>query len=232
MGLLSNEKNTSAVFEAEEDYETPAQQAPVQAAPAATVPAVRPSSAVSAFHAVVDTVGALKNAMPVTFDMLISLVATNGNICRRENKKSVGDTLTFELLSWQDSFVIAPGDDKAPKETVKYSNDGITCSDGTPVQEHLRALREMMYTKAKVTQRAILVGSVIKASKDDTLADELVQIDLSPQSRTAFNNYAVTAMNKQRLGKVSAEQVTQMRATAVLATMNGNTFTKLEFSGL
>jgi hypothetical protein len=219
----------AASFEDMDDSAFDAVSAPVAAATTTAV-AVAPPAAVTSFNAVADTVSGLKNAMPVTYDMLISLIATNGNVCKRDGKRPIGDEVVFELISWQDSFVVAPGDDKAPKELIRYSDDGVICSDGTSVQEHLSDLRSLGYAKAAVKQRAVVVGSVISASKTKELDDELVQFDLSPQSRTSFKNYAASVMNKQRLGKITAAQATKVKASAVLATMNGNTFTKIEFS--
>jgi hypothetical protein len=195
----------------------------------ATKPAGQPSVA-SQFASTVDVVSARKNAMPVTFDMLVPLIANNGNICRRADKKALGDEIVFELMSWQDSFVVTPGDDKAPKETLRYSDDGVVCSDGTLVQEHLADLRSLGYHKAAVKQRLVVVGSVISCSKSKELDDELVQLDLSPQSRASFLNYALGCVNKIRLGKLTEDQVLKIKATAEVVTMGGNPFTKLAFS--
>jgi len=234
--------NTAAQFEAEDGAEatstTQAAEAQVTPAAATQVAVVAPKQVVAvaptakSFNQVPDTIGSLKNAMPVTFDMLISLIASNGNICKREDKRPLGSEVTFELLSWQDSFVVSTGDDKSPKDLIKYSDDGITCSDGTSAQEHLRHLRdELGYSKASIKQRAVVVGSLISCQKPGEIEeDELVQFDLSPQTRAAFMNYALGCINKQRLGKLTAEQVTRVKATASLATMNSNTFTKLTFA--
>ena len=227
-------KTTVAQFEAEEGADAVAQVAPAAATQVAVVApkqVVAVASTAKSFNQVPDTIGALKNAMPVTFDMLVSLVATNGNICKREDKRSIGTEVIFELLSWQDSFVVSTGDDRSPKDLIKYSDDGVTCSDGTVVQEHLHHLRELGYNGAALKKRAVVVGSILSCQKPGEIEeDELVQFDLSPQTRAAFMNYALSCINKQRLGKLTAEQVTKVKAAASLVTMNGNTFTKLTFS--
>jgi len=221
-----NTATTSATFEDQDDA--------VVAAPAATtaVAVVKPQvpSAAAQFSSATDVISSLKNAMPVTFDMLVPLVATNGNICKRSDKKPVGDQVSFELMSWQDSFTVSTGDDKAPKDLIRYSDDGVVCSDGTLVSEHLAYLRSLGFAKAALKQRAVVVGSIISCSRTQELDDELVQFDLSPQSRASFLNYALGCVNKIRLGKLTPEQVTKIKATAELSTMNGNTFTKLMFS--
>ena len=222
-----NTATTSATFEDQDDA--------VVAAPAATTAAVavakpQAPSAAAQFSSATDVISSLKNAMPVTFDMLIPLIATNGNVCKRSDKKPVGDQVVFELMSWQDSYVVSPNDDRGPKDCVRYSDDGIVCSDGTLVADHLAYLRSLGFAKASCKQRAVVVGSIISCSRTSELDDELVQFDLSPQSRASFLNYALGCVNKLRLGKLTPEQVTKIKATAEVVSMGGNPFTKLMFS--
>ena len=221
-----NTATTPATFEDQDDA--------VVAAPAATtaVAVAKPQvpSVTTQFSSATDVISSLKNAMPVTFDMLVQLVATNGNICKRSDKKPVGDQVSFELMSWQDSFTISTGDDQSPKDLIRYSDDGIVCSDGTLVADHLAYLRGLGFAKAALKQRAVVVGSVISCSRTTELDDELVQFDLSPQSRASFLNYALGCVNKIRLGKLTSEQVTKIKATAEVVSMGGNPFTKLMFS--
>ena len=220
-----NTATTSATFEDQDD-------AVVAAATTTAVAVAKPQapSAAAQFSSATDVISSLKNAMPVTFDMLIPLIATNGNVCKRSDKKPVGDQVVFELMSWQDSYTLTPGDDKAPKDLIRYSDDGIVCSDGTLVADHLAYLRSLGFAKASCKQRAVVVGSIISCSRTKELDDELVQFDLSPQSRAAFLNYALGCVNKLRLGKLTSEQVTKIRATAEVVSMGGNPFTKLLFS--
>jgi hypothetical protein len=220
-----NTATTSATFEDQDD-------AVVAAATTTAVAVAKPQapSAAAQFSSATDVISSLKNAMPVTFDMLIPLIATNGNVCKRSDKKPVGDQVIFELMSWQDSYVVSPNDDRGPKDCVRYSDDGIVCSDGTLVADHLAYLRSLGFAKASCKQRAVVVGSIISCSRTKELDDELVQFDLSPQSRAAFLNYALGCVNKLRLGKLTSEQVTKIRATAEVVSMGGNPFTKLLFS--
>jgi hypothetical protein len=230
-----NKNSTAPAFEADDDVmdvvsnsDTPAQVPAVQQSTSTALAA--PAQTASKFANVENTVAALKNAVRVDYDTLPSIIVSNGNFFERASKKNLGDNLTFELLSWQDSYVVQPGDDKAPKETVRYSNDGVVCSDGTLVSEHLQSLREAGYERASVKERAVVVGSLISASKDQSLIDELVQFDLSPKSRAKFQNYQLKAMNAQRLGKATAEQVTKVRATTAQASSGNNIYTLAEFA--
>ena len=220
-----NTATTSATFEDQDDVA-------VAAATTTAVAVAKPQvpSAAAQFSSATDVISSLKNAMPVTFDMLIPLIATNGNVCKRSDKKPVGDQVVFELMSWQDSYVVSPNDDRGPKDCVRYSDDGIVCSDGTLVADHLAYLRSLGFAKASCKQRAVVVGSIISCSRTPELDDELVQFDLSPQSRASFLNYALGCVNKLRLGKLTPEQVTKIKATAEVVSMGGNPFTKLMFS--
>ena len=220
-----NTATTSATFEDQDDVA-------VAAATTTAVAVAKPQvpSAAAQFSSATDVISSLKNAMPVTFDMLIPLIATNGNVCKRSDKKPVGDQVVFELMSWQDSYVVSPNDDRGPKDCVRYSDDGIVCSDGTLVADHLAYLRSLGFAKASCKQRAVVVGSIISCSRTSELDDELVQFDLSPQSRASFLNYALGCVNKLRLGKLTPEQVTKIKATAEVVSMGGNPFTKLMFS--
>ena len=223
-----NTATTSATFEDQDDAVVAAPAATTTAAVAVAKPQV--PSVAAQFSSATDVISSLKNAMPVTFDMLIPLIATNGNVCKRSDKKPVGDQVIFELMSWQDSYVVSPNDDRGPKDCVRYSDDGIVCSDGTLVADHLVYLRSLGFAKASCKQRAVVVGSIISCSRTSELDDELVQFDLSPQSRASFLNYALGCVNKLRLGKLTSEQVTKIRATAEVVSMGGNPFTKLMFS--
>lgn len=222
-----NTATTSATFEDQDDAGV---AAPAAATTAVAVAKPQVPSVAAQFSSATDVISSLKNAMPVTFDMLIPLIATNGNVCKRSDKKPVGDQVVFELMSWQDSYVISPNDDRGPKDCVRYSDDGIVCSDGTLVADHLAYLRSLGFAKASCKQRAVVVGSIISCSRTSELDDELVQFDLSPQSRASFLNYALGCVNKLRLGKLTPEQVTKIKATAEVVSMGGNPFTKLMFS--
>lgn len=194
-----------------------------------TAVAVPANRAVSAFANLPNAVAAAKDAVKVEFDTLPNIIANNGNFLTREDKKSLGDTVTFELLSWQDTFVVQPGDDKAPKETVKYSDDGVTCSDGTSCKEHLEDLRNMGYEKASIKERSVVVGSVKAFSKNADFNDSLVQFDLSPKSRGAFKRYQLTVLNLQRLGKAKPEETLQMKGICRVTSSGGNTYTIVDF---
>ncbi len=224
---------TKATPSFETEVETEGTAAPVAAAvqatpKASTAVATQGTRAVS-FGSIQNPITAVKDAVKVSYDSLTSIVASNGNFLERETKKSVGDEIVFELLSWQDSFVVQAGDDKADSATVRYSDDGVVCSDGTLVKDHLEELRSMGYEKASMKERAVVVGSVISCTKGPQLVDDLVQFDLSPKSKGKFSRYQLMALNALRLGKATAEQVMRVRAHTELATAGNNTYTVVMF---
>jgi hypothetical protein len=256
MGLINN---TTPAFEGDEGTHAdkvfasapqadPAEQAAAREAAAQTTPEPQPATQAPAAPATGLAVnrmgsGALaiapeayaimegsKDALPVDFNTFPQITTTNGNFVERESKAVLGDTILFELLSHQDSWVVDPGDDKAPKELVRYSVDGVVCSDGTPVQEHLHFLKAGGYADASVKQRSVVVGEVISCSKTKRYDGELVQFDLSPMSRVQWQRYLANSVNTLRKGRKTVEQLKMITATTELATKGDNTYTKAMFA--
>lgn len=182
------------------------------------------------FSSARDVIGEMKDKIVVSYNTLESIIASNGNFLLRKNKQVLGDTICFDLESFQDSYVVQSGDDRADKSTVRYSDDGLVCSDGTLVTEHLSELRAMGYSKASIKQRMVVVGSIISTSKPANLEDEMVQFDLSPKSRDMFVRYKIKAANAILRGKATEAQVVKVRATTELSSSGSNTFTLVCFS--
>lgn len=231
MSLLKTETSTSTpAFEADEDTV----QAPVAApapAPAATPPAVQAPTSLAVKSEKADPLSELKDALTVEFNSLAALVMSNGNLLLREGKRSIGDSIQLELLSYQDSFVLAPQDDKAPVSVVRFSNDGITCSDGvTSVKEHLHWLQTNGYPKASLKARVIIVGAVEKCAKNPDLIGTLVQVDLSPASRAQWLRYHANATYKFQKGLATKEGLRHIVVQAEIATAGSNTYTLATFA--
>lgn len=227
MGLLNK---TVAAFESE-DENTPTAQVSTSAE-TNTVTVVK-ASAVGISNPSVNAraLEAYKNAMPVEYNTLEQIIANQGNFQERESKTNMGDTVVFELLSYQSSFVVSPEDDSAPDDAVRYSMDGVTCSDGTLVQEHLQWLHENGFASAKVKERAVVVAAVESAAKTDKFNGTLMQIDLSPASRTMWNRFLANAAYGLKIGKYNEESVKRIKAETSLAQGKGNnTYTKVSFT--
>ena len=172
-----------------------------------------------------------KDAMPVEYNTLEQIIANQGNFQERESKTNMGDTIVFELLSYQSSFVVSPEDEAAPDDAVRYSMDGIVCSDGTMVQEHLSWLHENGFPMAKVKERAVVVAAMESAAKTDKFNGTLMQLDLSPASRTMWNRFLANAAYGLKIGKYTEETVKRVKAETSIAQGKGNnTYTKVSFT--
>lgn len=239
MSLLNKETTASAnaapAFEAEADTATTATtkvevKADTKVKPAATtaVATTNHSATAVAIAQSMQAMTAFKDALHVDYNTLAQVIANQGNFIDRETKVVLGDTVFFELLSYQDSYVISPGSDDAPDDLVRYSDDGVTCSDGTDVQAHLAELKKD-WPKAAVKQRVVVVGAIESASKSDKLNGSLVQFDLSPASRTMWQRYLANAAYGLKLGKFTADSVKRIKATTEIKTKGNDSFTQASF---
>lgn len=232
MSILATEtsKNSSSTPAFEQDEDTT--QTASTSAPANLPTTTALTNSALAVHAKTENpLSELKNALTVEFNSLAALILSNGNLLLREGKKSVGDSIQLELLSYQDSYVVAPQDDKAPVSVVRFSNDGITCSDGvTSVKEHLQWLQTNGYPKAALKSRVIIVGAVEKCAKAPDLIGTLVQIDLSPASRAQWLRYEANATYKFQKNLATKEGLRHIVVQAEISTAGSNTYTLASFS--
>ena len=217
MGLL-NQSTSAAAFESAET-DTPTTTA-------TAVPAVATaSSAVAVQGGMADVFAPLRDALRVDYNTLSQVKLTNGNFVERETNLTLGDTIVFDLLSFQDSYTVTPNEDKAPVETLKFSDDGVTCKDGMLVVDHILNLKAEGYAKAGVKHRLVVVGAVESAAKSDKLNGNLVQFDLSPESRVLFDRFRATTAYGVRVGKIDPAKCTRIKATTRLVTKGSNTYT-------
>lgn len=234
MSLLKTAES-NATFESDDvvtSTKTSAESATAMVAAPTSAPAVAAtqSPAAGALAQARDAFDQFRNALPVEYNTLDQIIASNGNFVERETKTVLGDTVHFDLLSFQDSFVVSPEDDNAPGEIVRYSNDGVVCSDGSDVKEHLDWLHQNGYPKARLKQRVVVVGAVTSAAKTDKFNGQLVQFDLSPASRTLWQRFAISAAYGLTTGRVTAAQVSKVKAEALLKSRGNDTYTVASFS--
>lgn len=154
----------------------------------------------------INVVKNLKDQYPVQYDSLAQISATQGRFTDRESGTNLGTELLFELLSYQDQYVVSPNDDKAPKDVVKYSSDSVTCSDGTDVKTYVNDLREMGWKNARINARYVIVGALVQAEKTADFDGLLMQIDLSPKSKSQFDRYLIQSAFDLAKGKITEEQ--------------------------
>lgn len=227
MALIKNPTATPA-------FEDSADAATVDTATAATVASTAVATAKTtgslALKVDLKAMDSYKDAVKVEYNTLNQIIATNGNFVDRETKTVLGDALAFTLISFQDSYVVSPNDDAAPDEVVRYSDDGVTCSDGTDVQEHLVFLKSNGFPKASLKQRVVVVCAVESAAKTDKLNGKLVQLDLSPSSRTMWKRHMVNTAYALSIGSTTADKISRIKAETTIQQSGANTFTQVVFS--
>lgn len=183
---------------------------------------------VVAMREAAQVLGTFKDAMPVEYNSFDQIIASNGNFVDRETKKVLGDEVTFVFLSFQDSYVVSPEVEKADKKLLRFSDDGIMCSDGTPVADHIQYLKSAGYPDARMKKRVVVVGAIESAAKTTDFNDKLVQFDLSPASRLQWDRfYKVLAY---QIGVGRRKEIGKVKASAVLKTSNNDTFTIATFA--
>lgn len=225
MSLLNTATATTAAFEA--DMEDAATDATTSTSTAVATTRQTAVAVPVMTQSVIDT---YRNRLKVDYNTLTALSVNNGNFVMREGKKPIGSELCFKLQSYQDHYVVSPNNDKAPVEIVRFSDDGVTCSDGTNVQEHLDWLKRNGYPTAKLQQRTIVVGAVLSCSDAPDLVGTLVQIDLAPMSRTQWNRYMANSAFQIEENLKTADQVLRIKGKATLADSKGKSFTMAVFS--
>jgi hypothetical protein len=222
----------------------PAPAAAPAPAPAAALVPVKPAgglalastgmaSMIAQAHAAFDS---LKDALRVNWDTLTSLKAAQGRLATRDGKVVFGEWIEFELLSYQDNWLISPGGDTdEAKELARYSDDGKTVKDtGEDVSVYIERLKSLGYKDARMSQRLVLVASLTDCDKTVTIDDGMLfQIDLPPTSRAAFERYKNQAAFDAAKGKAGLDGALVVRATATVQQQRGNAkneYTVLNFA--
>lgn len=180
-----------------------------------------------------DIIGVVHDNVRVDWNSLPNIQATNGNFKLKDgNGIILGPEIHFQLVSTQDNFAVTPGvDDDEASQYVRYSDDGKMLKDGvTTVAEHLKILKDLGYAKAKCQQRIVLVGAMTKCDKKPDLVGELFQIDLPPTSLSKFKTFKIQTAWKTAKGKLDAENVLFVKATAEPTSANGRDWTMVNFA--
>lgn len=202
--------------------------------PAATAVAVQKPTGVGMSTRLKPVLDELKNALTVDYNTLARLQVNQGSyLMVDKNKLALGDTVDFELLSFQDNFVLSPGSDGPEAlEFVKYSNDGVTTNDGFNVAEYIEKLKDEGYPKAAVKPRCVLVIQLEGSSKNglDEHYDKLYQIDLAPTSKSKFDAFRAQTSFDVTRGKKTAEQAVKIRSAVSTVTKGPNTWSVADFT--
>lgn len=191
---------------------------------------------VAARKPMVNPLEPLKNAFTVEWDTLRSLKVTNGNVLDNQSGKTLGDVVGLELLSFQDQWVISPGvDGDEAKEHVRYSNDGVTTTDGEDCNDYLAQLKAADFPEAKMSKRTVICGSLFdigdkgrKECKD--IQDSLVQLSLAPTSKASFDRYMMDQAFKIGKDIIAPEGAERLKLECNVVTKGKNSWTVVNFS--
>ena len=175
----------------------------------------------------------LKDAVPVDYNTLPSLQINQGNWLLKEGKKMLGDTVDFELLSYQDQWVIQPGlDGKEGVELLRFSNDGITTTQGEDCREYLASLLADGYLKAAMKHRTVLVLNLLACNKkgNEALLETLYQVDLPPTSKAAFDAHRIQVDFSVSRGKQPADRAALMESSVRVVEKGSNSWSIASFT--
>ena len=177
----------------------------------------------------------LKDAFHISFDAVPRVKAEQGDLLLVDPEISLGTHVVLEVVSYQDRWVASPGDNKAPIELVKFSDNEHTADDGTDLNEHVRMLQEQGYGKAKKQQRLVVVGELlaVKSTAEDAqdLIGSLVQIDLPDSGRRSFQGHVLQVSFKVAKGRLDGAEAARMQFTATKErSKQGDAYTKITVS--
>lgn len=182
-----------------------------------------------------DLVGLLQDRLPpVDFGEGVRLVGSNGQIMDGD-KKLLGEAVVLTLLSWNDRWVLSPGENGAEaKEHARYSFDSVTTTKGEDVKEYLEMLRkEMGYNKAALKNYVDLFGILEESSKPTEHIGSAVSVSLSPDSVKALSGFRRDLVIKGMMGRLNVSDLSlgiKIKIGTEVKSGNGNTWTRLVFS--
>lgn len=224
----------AATAAAVENNTKPAAPEAVQGEPAATetAVAVKPQAAAPAVARPSMAIAGLvfednKDKFVAPFGTLPRLKASNGNVMD-DKDRLLGDFIDVQIVSWNHIYVVGPCDNKAPSELVRYSYDNQTFDDGTgdTVADYLAELKGE-WPQAASKKYGEVVALLNQAAKPSDLIGELVQLQLSPTSLSAFEGFRLQHTFKLSQGLVSSETADQIRFGVEVISSKGNTWSKL-----
>ena len=232
--VVTEATQVTAAGAAVENNTKPAAPEAVQGEPAATetAVAVKPQAAAPAVARPMAITGLVfddvKDKFVAPFGTLHRLKADNGNVVD-DKARSLGEFVDVQLVSWNLIYVVGPCDNNAPTELVRYSYDNQTFDDGTgeTVADYIASLKEGGWPLAASKKYGEVVALLTQAAKPSDLIGELVQLQLSPTSLTAFEGYNLQVSFKIRQGLVPGEAANLIRFAAEIANKGKNSWTKL-----
>ena len=174
-----------------------------------------------------------ENVFVVEFNTLPQVKADQGSFKLADGDKSLGDTITLDLVSWQWQWQLATGDIENPKskEFLRYSKDGITAENGDNMAEILALAKAGGFPKSKIQERIVIVGSFVDAGKQSKgWNGKFISIDMSPSSVGNFKAFQLEVAHgtfKGTLGEGFDPAVIKLHAKA--KKQNSMSWTEIQF---
>ena len=168
-----------------------------------------------------------KDVYPAKFGELTRLKASNGNVMDGDDKL-LGSWVEVQVLSFNYIYVITPGANDAPGDLVRYSYDNETFEESPDesVADYLEELKKSWPNAASKKYGEVV--AVLRASERPvSYVGEMVQIQLSPTSLTAFEGHRKQTSFKIAMGQFDPALADLCRFTSEVVTSKSLTWTKL-----
>jgi len=211
--MALRDKSPVEVQEADVMDQAAAEQTTTIAEEAFAAPAVVPQAAVAvAANSPLNNVSILRQMENIfnkmgkewSFTVFTGINVSNGAVKTQGTKQSFGAWVDIRVLNWEDQYMVHCGvqtPTPETKELLRFSKDGVTLNDGTPVASWIQQLKEEGYPNAKCDQRAVVLG-VIQGSDKKVEGVNYVCASLSISSRNNWKAFVEQRdMDIQFMGK-------------------------------
>jgi hypothetical protein len=156
------------------------------------------------------------------------LKCSNGNVMDSDGKL-LGDWIEIQLLSFNDTYVVSPCDKNAPADIVRYSANGADFADGSgeTVADYVAELKAAGWADAVSKKYIEVVGVLRESAKPTDLIGDMVQLQLSPTSATAWSGFRKQLSFKLAMApNDSGINPDMVRMEVEVVSAKGNTWSK------
>jgi hypothetical protein len=172
----------------------------------------------------------LKNALPPMEFGTLPRIKANQGCLEHDDDGDIGKSITIEVISFNDRYVVSPNQNGADASFCRYSYDNAVLNDGSEmsVAEHIQELKDEGFTKACSKRYVDLIAVLVDAENDCDDIGQMVQLQLSPESVKQFDRLKMNILTANR-GQKDVAAVGNIIVTAKKKTYNTNTFTLMTF---